>query len=138
MDSEILSFQENLVRICLEIYKEIGSFGPEKLYQNALSYELKQLYTNKYHIVEEDKIPIYSPPKPPNLTKSQSKSQSKSQFINSQKKTDDSNRWDRGKSPSSLPRREIKNHLDLEDMAEGEKNGGRRSHFGFLSVRLFS
>ena len=59
MDSEILSFQENLVRICLEIYKEIGSFGPEKLYQNALTYELKQLYTNKYHIVEEDKIPIY-------------------------------------------------------------------------------
>ena len=50
-------FQNNLTRLCNEIYREIGGYGPEKLYQNALLYELDLIYGNKYNIYTEEKIP---------------------------------------------------------------------------------
>ena len=58
MEPELIEFQQNLIQLCDQIYQDIGPYGPEKLYQKALSYELKQLYPN-YVIVEEDSIPIY-------------------------------------------------------------------------------
>ena len=58
MDIELASFQDNLIKICDQIYKEIGPYGPEKLYQNALVYELKEIYNQCYEIKEEDSIPI--------------------------------------------------------------------------------
>jgi len=51
------AFQSNLVRLCNEIYKEIGGYGPEKFYQKALLYELNLLYKNQYNICEEEVIP---------------------------------------------------------------------------------
>jgi len=55
----INSFQTNLKRVCNEIYRNIGGTGPEKIYQNALCFELNQLYKNEYDIYKEEVIPLF-------------------------------------------------------------------------------
>jgi len=60
MDPQLIEFQKNLVRICNEIYREIGGYGPEALYQKALMHELiKSNFSYEYELAFEEPIRIY-------------------------------------------------------------------------------
>ena len=52
------AFQNNLVRLCNEVYREIGGYGPENFYQEALLHELDLLYKNQYDVYKEDSTPL--------------------------------------------------------------------------------